>query len=177
MPGPGADTKQLIQALRAKDASAFRSCYLEHKPGIFRYLCFWTGRVDVAEDLLQDTFQAFWQACAGLRENSNVRNFLLQVARNKALDYQKRIKPQTGLEGARESAVLAPDPVEQAEQYGELYAEFAALPREQREVLHLRVYNDLTFEEIADLLNIPTPTAKSRYRYGLDKLRKYMTGE
>ena len=47
----------------------------------------------------------------------------------------------------------------------------AALPPEQREIVHLKVYEDQTFEQIANLLAIPPNTAASRYRYAMDKLR------
>ena len=46
------------------------------------------------------------------------------------------------------------------------------LPPEQRAVVHLKLWEDLTFEQIAELLGIPLNTAASRYRYGLDKLRQ-----
>jgi RNA polymerase sigma-70 factor (ECF subfamily) len=46
------------------------------------------------------------------------------------------------------------------------------LPAEQREVVHLKLWEGLTFDQIAQLLDIPANTAASRYRYGLDKLRE-----
>ena len=48
------------------------------------------------------------------------------------------------------------------------------LPPEQREVVHLKLWEGLTFEEIAAALEIPPNTAASRYRYGLDKLRELL---
>ncbi|HTL18027.1 MAG TPA: sigma factor-like helix-turn-helix DNA-binding protein, partial [Patescibacteria group bacterium] len=52
-----------------------------------------------------------------------------------------------------------------------LSAALAELPAEQRAVVHLKVWEGMTFETIAELLDIPLNTAASRYRYGLDKLR------
>jgi RNA polymerase sigma-70 factor (ECF subfamily) len=51
------------------------------------------------------------------------------------------------------------------------------LPPEQREVLHLKVYEQMTFAQIATALNIPPNTAASRYRYAMDKLRKALDYE
>ena len=48
----------------------------------------------------------------------------------------------------------------------------AELPTEQRAVVHLKLWENLTFEKTADLLGISTNTAASRYRYGIDKLRE-----
>ena len=48
----------------------------------------------------------------------------------------------------------------------------ALLPDEQSEVIRLRIYGDRQFDEIASICNIPLTTAKSRFRYGIDKLRE-----
>jgi RNA polymerase sigma-70 factor (ECF subfamily) len=48
------------------------------------------------------------------------------------------------------------------------------LPAEQRAVVHLKLWAGLTFEKIADALDIPLNTAASRYRYGLDKMREHL---
>ena len=53
----------------------------------------------------------------------------------------------------------------------ELAEALGELPEEQRAVLHLKLWEGLTFEKIADALEIPPNTAASRYRYGIDKLR------
>jgi RNA polymerase sigma-70 factor (ECF subfamily) len=53
----------------------------------------------------------------------------------------------------------------------ELDAAFAELPPEQRAVVHLKLWEEMTFESISRTLDIPLNTAASRYRYGLDKLR------
>jgi RNA polymerase sigma-70 factor, ECF subfamily len=50
----------------------------------------------------------------------------------------------------------------------------AALPAEQREIVHLKVFEDQTFQQIAALLGIPLNTAASRYRYALDKMREHL---
>ena len=69
--------------------------------------------------------------------------------------------------------VFAPasDPDEAAYR-AELANALAELPAEQRAVVHLKLWENLTFEQIADTLEIPPNTAASRYRYGLDKLRE-----
>ena len=53
-----------------------------------------------------------------------------------------------------------------------LSAALGALPPDQRAVVHLKLWEGLTFEQIAELLGIPLNTAASRYRYGIDKLRE-----
>jgi RNA polymerase sigma-70 factor (ECF subfamily) len=68
--------------------------------------------------------------------------------------------------------VFAPTDDPDAEAFRcELSAALAELPAEQRAVVHLKLWEDLTFEAIAQTLDIPLNTAASRYRYGIDKLR------
>ncbi|MBU6410606.1 MAG: sigma-70 family RNA polymerase sigma factor, partial [Verrucomicrobia bacterium] len=73
---------------------------------------------------------------------------------------------------AERATLFAPaiDPDEQTFR-AELAAALSELPQEQRAVLHLKLWDGLTFEEIAAALEISANTAASRYRYGLDKLR------
>jgi len=104
------------------------------------------------------------------------RAFLLQLAHNLAIDLIRR-------RGAREKhyeqlagetgPIFAPasEPDESAFREA-LSAALGELPAEQRAVVHLKLWEGLTFEQIAELLGIPLNTAASRYRYGLDKLRE-----
>jgi RNA polymerase sigma-70 factor (ECF subfamily) len=64
--------------------------------------------------------------------------------------------------------------VAEREQREQLEAAMKTLPQPQREVLALKVWGELTFEEIGRVLDIPANTAASRYRYGLDGLRKQL---
>ena len=63
-----------------------------------------------------------------------------------------------------------PNPDEQSFHHA-LAEALGELPEEQRAIVHLKLWEDLTFQAIAELLDIPRNTAASRYRYGLDKLR------
>lgn len=65
----------------------------------------------------------------------------------------------------------APEWFEPTADHEALIAALAALPEEQRSVVHLHVWEDMTFREIGELLGLPTQTIASRYRYALDKLR------
>ena len=110
-----------------------------------------------------------------MRSARDERQFLIRLAHNAAIDLMRR-------RGAREkyhdqlsheeAQVFAPtrDPDEAAYR-DELTNALAELPAEQRAVVHLKLWVGLTFEQIAEALEIPPNTAASRYRYGLDKLR------
>jgi RNA polymerase sigma-70 factor (ECF subfamily) len=109
----------------------------------------------------------------GVREQ---RAFLLRLVHNAAIDLMRRrdTRQRNYEQLALDStAPFAPadDPDEMAFRNA-LSAALGELPADQRTVLHLKLWEGLTFEAIAGLLDIPANTAASRYRYGLDKLRE-----
>jgi RNA polymerase sigma-70 factor (ECF subfamily) len=103
------------------------------------------------------------------------RGFLLRLAHNAAIDLIRRrdARERNYHQLAREPISLfaqSADPDERI--FREKLAEaLGELPAEQRAVAHLKLWEKLTFEAIAETLEIPLNTAASRYRYGLDKLR------
>jgi RNA polymerase sigma-70 factor (ECF subfamily) len=149
--------------------------YDEHAQPLFAFLLNFTRNQADTRDLLQDLFVKLAREpnlLAGIR---NERAFLIRLAHNAAIDLIRR-------RGARERTrehfaaeitspfALASNP-DEAFFRNELSDALAELPSEQRAVVHLKLWEGLTFEEIAGALEISPNTAASRYRYGLDKLR------
>ncbi len=125
-----------------------------------------------AEDVLQETFVALVQRPGppALPEHYCVRSF-----RNRALNYRRGLwrRLTRELESVRWfERSSAESPAERAAMRG-----LATLPRDQREVIVLKLWHDHTFETIGDLLDISPNTAAGRYRYGLQKLRTLLKGE
>ena len=110
-----------------------------------------------------------------LQDVRDERAFLLRLAHHAAIDAMRRRGTRNkNLEQLAADHVepFAPsaDPDEQAFRQA-LSAALAELPPEQAAVVHLKLWAGLTFEAIADALEVPPNTAASRYRYGIDKLR------
>jgi len=152
-----------------------RRLYDEHAQSLFAFLLNLTRHESDTRDLLQEIFVKLArdeQLLNGVRDE---RAFLIRLAHNAAIDWIRR---RGSRERARENfaaenaSIFAPatEPDEQIFR-AELAAALAELPEEQRAVMHLKLWEGLTFEEIADALEIPPNTAASRCRYGLDKLR------
>ena len=125
---------------------------------------------------------ALASAAPGLDPACNLKAYLLTAAANRSRDHLRRRRPDTNADtgvfdvpvaGADEPAAAA----SQREQVEHLRAALLDLPDEQRIVIALRVYGDLTFAEIGRQERISEDTARSRYRYGLDKLRQQFTQE
>lgn len=103
------------------------------------------------------------------------RGFLLRLAHNLAIDLiRRRAARSRAHDGLAEEApalfASTADPDEAAFR-DDLAKALGALPVDQRTVVHLKLWEGLTFEAIAETLRIPPNTAASRYRYGVDKLR------
>ncbi|MDZ4286437.1 MAG: sigma-70 family RNA polymerase sigma factor [Prosthecobacter sp.] len=148
--------------------------YDAHGAGLFRYLQGFVRCEADAKDLLQELFirLASQPLPGGLNSE---RAFLWRIAHNLAVDWLRR-------RGTRDKAetTLAAEPLQFFQTAGDPdAAEFARhvegalaeLPLEQRSVAQMKLWDGLTFEEIATVQGIPLNTAASRYRYALDKLR------
>jgi RNA polymerase sigma-70 factor (ECF subfamily) len=147
--------------------------YDTHASGLYRYLLTFTRAEPDARDLLQDLFIKLAQSPP--TEVRNEKSFLYRLAHNLAIDWLRRRATRQ----QSETALLAhlnghthstPDPDTRA--LAQTFADaLLKLPDEQRTILHLKLWEGLTFEQIAETQAIPLNTAASRYRYGLDKLR------
>jgi RNA polymerase sigma-70 factor (ECF subfamily) len=154
----------------------FERRYDEHAQALFAFLLNFTRHEADTRDLLQELFVKLARRPELLEGVRDERAFLLRLAHNLALDLIRRRGTREKYHGqlAGEPAPIftpASEPDENAFREG-LSAALGDLPAEQRAVVHLKLWEGLTFEHISELLGIPLNTAASRYRYGLDKLRE-----
>ncbi|HZL43715.1 MAG TPA: RNA polymerase sigma factor [Verrucomicrobiae bacterium] len=152
-----------------------QSLYDAHAQALFAFLLNFTRDEQDTYDLLQDLFIKLARHPHLLETVQNPRAYLIRLAHNAAVDLIRRrgARHETPAEADEQSiAVFAPslDP-DEATLRAALEQGMSELPPAQRAVVHLKLWEGLTFEEIADTLEIPVNTAASRYRYGLDKLR------
>ena len=149
--------------------------YDEEAEGVYRYALALTGREEVAKDVLQDVFIKVANGGVSLDGVENVRAYLFRVARNLFLDRRRR--EESGRERddrwSRESGLEAtgPNPDQQA-LVSWLEDGLAELPEEQRSVVVLHLWDEMTFAEIGTICGVSANTAASRYRYGIDKMRR-----
>jgi RNA polymerase sigma-70 factor, ECF subfamily len=148
--------------------------YDDHAQALFAFLLDFTGREADARDLLQEVFVRLAREQEPLHGVRNERAFLIRMAHNAAVDLlrrggtRERNHEAFGLDQPVLAAAGLPD---EATFKAELERALAELPSDQRAVVHLKAWSGLTFEEIAEALQISPNTAASRYRYGIDKLR------
>jgi RNA polymerase sigma-70 factor, ECF subfamily len=152
--------------------------YDEHAQALFAFLLNFTRNEADTHDLLQELFIKLARRPELLRNIREERAFLIRLAHNLAIDLMRRrgTRERNHDQIAGDIAALfapAPQPDEHAFRQA-LEQALGELPPDQRAVVHLKLWEGLTFEEIAAALEIPPNTAASRYRYGLDKLREQL---
>ena len=150
--------------------------YDEHAQALFAFLLSFTRNEADTHDVLQEVFIKMARQPALLDGVREERAFLLRVSHNAAINLMRRRGTREKNHGqlAADSAnAFAPsaDPDEQSFRDA-LTTALGELPPDQRAVVHLKLWDWLTFEAISEALDIPLNTAASRYRYGLDKLRE-----
>ncbi len=149
--------------------------YDAHASSLYAFLLNLTRDEAETRDLLQDLFARLASRPGLLKAVRDERGFLIRMANNLALDSFRRRETRSMAQSRLAVECIDPfcsssDPDETAFRR-ELAAALGELPSEQRAVVHLKLWEGLTFEAIASALDIPLNTAASRYRYGLDKLR------
>ena len=144
--------------------------YDEHGATLYRHALMIVGDAAAAEDAVQ---HVFLKLLTGSSERDDIRSasaYLRRAVRNQCYSWLRaRRQDRTAAETAAGSLL---EPIGPAPQDDRLMLEQAlrALPPEQREVVHLKVFEGLTFKQIATLTDTPANTAASRYRYAIEKL-------
>ena len=149
----------------------WKSCFSEIGPGLLLFARQWARTAADAEDIVQEAFVKFW------RRNHKINNraLLYATVRSIALDFIRRDKRRARREAtvfAEADPTVEPQFAWEDEAQSALAAAVSCLPHDQREVLVLKIWNELTFNEIGDALGISQNTAASRYRYALATLKK-----
>lgn len=143
--------------------------------GLLQYACYRLGNIEDAEDAVQDVFVKMQQRLTEKREDiKNLTAYLYRTLANLCISRQREAKrtliiPIDGL----------PDPIEPEtedfeQEFRRINQLLSEIPDEQAEIIRLRFFGDKSFQEIADILSIPLTTAKSRFAYGLEKIKRGM---
>jgi RNA polymerase sigma-70 factor, ECF subfamily len=167
------EDRQLLSRLAGGDLEALGTLYDAHGAWVYRLLVRRGLGREAAEDLLQEVFLALLERGRGAARIENLPAYLATIARNLSARNAGREQRRTRLTEA-----LAVEGTQGAPSTGELAARqaVAALPREQAQVVALKLWHELTFAQIGRVLRASPHTAASRYRYALVKLRKVWGG-
>ena len=149
----------------------WKVCFSELGPGLVLFARQWVHSVADAEDIVQEAFVRFWKR----NQSVESKGLLYAMVRSIALDVIRRDSRRARREAvAMSETEQSAQPQFQLEDESQhaLAAALELLPKDQREVLVMKIWNELTFAEIGEALGVSQNTAASRYRYGLAALRK-----
>jgi RNA polymerase sigma-70 factor (ECF subfamily) len=177
---------RIARGLRRRDPDLLDALIAEYQHRLLRYLLHLTGNRATAEDLFQETWMRVLEKGHLYDGKSRFVTWLLTIAHNVAIDHLRRKSPAS-LDEMREDDDAAPfeipdarpSPFDQTaanEESARLEAALQQLPAIFREVLTLRIHEQMKLEEIAKLIHIPLATVKTRLYRGVMALRPVLKG-
>jgi RNA polymerase sigma-70 factor (ECF subfamily) len=172
--------EDLLTLVEGGDADAFEVIYERHARVAYSLAFRLLGDRGAAEDLVQDAFLAVWRGADGYSSaRGSVRNWLLSILHNRGVDRLRTLAAMARRQEALEQVELRRPDAPDAAALGmervlarNVREELSSLPSEQYEVLKLAYYGGFTHQEIAEMLQVPLGTVKSRMRLGLERLRR-----
>jgi RNA polymerase sigma-70 factor (ECF subfamily) len=161
---------ELIAAINRGDVAAFESLYLRYRDWVVSLAHRFTGDNDAALDVMQETFLYFLKKFPGFRLTSRLKTFLYPAVRNLSIAARHKAQRYQATEAQLETIenTASSDP---PVALSELQAVLAGLSEEHRETILLRFVDGLTLAEMADAMEIPLGTVKSRLHIALQTLR------
>lgn len=171
------EDRRLLRALQRGETAAWRRIYLKYKDDLLTVARSLVYDVNTAEDCLQEVFVLL--ALDGCKIRSNLKGYLLSCVVHRARDHLRRRDAQFNCHvNSRTQRIEITNPANVLAENDEIETITRALeklPFEQREVVVLHLQSDMTFRQIATMLDVSINTVQSRYRYGVKKLRQLLT--
>jgi len=176
------DERELMKRIKARDAEALEQLYDAYSSLLYGLVIPIVKKKEEAEDLLQEVFLRIWEKAYTFDETrGNVYSWIVTLARNKAIDrirskgYKTQQKatastdePDFTLEGDRYDPLETTIHSDRAEL---VKTALEQIPKKQRQVIEIAYYKGMTQSEIAEHLDLPLGTVKTRTRQGLIKLK------
>ena len=161
-----AETEQLLAELERIVA--------ERQDWLFRFAYMRIGIREDAEDVVQEVLLSVFRRLREKTRLDSVEQYVIRAVSNACTDYCRRKSLRVvSLDEAKEVPVSEGDR-QIHEEFVRVNRLLETLPAEQREIVRLKCYDDLTFKQIAELQGIPEATAKSRYRYAIIHIQQRM---
>ncbi len=171
---------ELWQAFKKGDVEAYRDLYQIHAGFLLNYGIRLHNVLNVVEDCVQEVFIDLWQYRQNLSDPSDVKFYLMRSLRNRIGKHFRKNQPYiSGFDDAVELPFLIEPSSEQrlidldidAELYQRVQFAIKALTPRQKEIIYLRYFNDLSYDQICELMNINYQSARTQHYNALKVLR------
>src|SRR5262249_54682123 len=167
--------ENLMFAVRDGDVSKLALLFDRHHRALFEYFVRMTGNRAIAEDLVQDVFFRMLKYRATFRSESRFKSWMFHIARNARFDHYRKHSEDSLPEGHAEAmpsgSPLPGHQLEYDQQTAILECALQRLPEEKREVLVLSRYQEMKYEQIAELMGCEVGAVKVRVHRALKELR------
>ena len=174
-----AETEEnLVRLVAGGHVPAFEQIYTLYASSIYNYVLRLIGEPAAAEEVLQDVFLVLWRNASSFRAEAKVKTWLLRIAHHQAVSWLRRQRPTAW---PSEELPADDEPLDehmaQHWQIAQVRAAIAELPYKQRAVIELTFAHGLSYTEIAQIMDCPVGTVKSRMSYALRALAKRLTND
>ena len=166
--------RELAERFQQGERGAFDLIVKRHQKGVYRIIRRYVCSDADAADVSQQVFVRAFKGLATFRGAASVRSWLYRIGINCALSWlrdHRREQPAEIAEDALSEPHASPGRIADGEQSARLREAVAKLPPKQKLVLELRVFDDLSFREVAELAECTENTAKVNFHYAVKKLR------
>lgn len=154
-----ADDHELWERICSRDANVFEAFYRDNAVRLCAYLRQIVGNAQAAEDVMQETFTQIWRSPNGFRpELGTLRGYLFGIARKRAAEWWRKRTRAPEVQGEKREE----ESEEVAASFSAIGDAFARLGEEQRSLLWLREVEGQSYAELAEILQVPVGTVKSR---------------
>jgi len=164
--------EELMAQVRSGVGEMLGLLFERYQVPLFNFYLKLTGDRNISEDLVQEVFFRMLKYRQTYRTETPFRAWMYQIARNARVDYLRRKKPEISWEPEMSPTVMPIDTAQQSQESALLYRALMRLPEDKREVLVLSRFQDLKYEEIAQLLGCEIGTVKTRVHRALQELRE-----
>lgn len=176
------EDKLLVWRFKRGSRDAFCRIYEKYRDDLLRLAVSLLNEAGAAEDVVHDVFNSFIRAGGQFRLTGSLKGYLATCVANRARNVNRAYRRQQTVRldeaGPMASDCKRPDQwITYSEELRLLSNALAQLPYSQREAITLHLQARMKFREIAGFQDVPTKTAQSRYRCGLDKLRSLLNSE
>lgn len=180
------DDQGLLKLIAHEDKEALGQLYDRYGGLVFSIAIKSVGHQETAEEITQDVFLRVWQNARSYQvQKGKVSTWIARITRNRAIDMIRRYKIRPESQSVNWETAPHPEPrsannveskVEISARRDQVITAVDSLPKEQKESLALAFFWGYTHQEIADYLDLPLGTVKTRIRLAMQKLRRLLEG-
>lgn len=164
----------LTRRLSGGDKLAMKEVYQAYSDGVYKFAKSWLADPFDASDIMHETMLAVWKQADRFQGNSSLKSWIYAIARNKAVDHNRKKGRSSTVAEMPEQVDDAPGPsasLAAAQDAEKMREAIAKLGENHRSVIHLAFFEELPYAEIAEIEGVPVGTVKTRIMHAKSKLQ------